>query len=70
MVGSKSRVSLLSYERAFPDGGFEDMRRRVPSTEKVGQLIGWKLTRTLDQVLKDVIVERKRVLGIGADLIK
>ena len=31
----QSEIELIPYEEIYPDGGFEDMRRRVPSIEKV-----------------------------------
>ena len=31
---SQSKIDLIPYEQIYPDGGFEDMRRRVPSIEK------------------------------------
>lgn len=56
-AGSKSKVELLSYEKAYPEGGFEDMRRRIPDTTRLSNLTGWKqrhnLNATIDQTLAD-----------------
>jgi len=53
VTGSTSEVSLIPYEEAYEDG-FEDMHRRVPDISKVGRMIGWRPTRTLDDIVADV----------------
>ena len=55
--GSSSEIRLIPYEQAFPQGGFEDMRRRVPDTTKVRDLTGWEATRGLEDILDDVMAE-------------
>ena len=52
--GSKSEIVLVPYERAY-EPGFEDMSRRVPDVGKIGQLIGWTPTISLERILDDVI---------------
>lgn len=51
---SKSEIRNIPFSEAYPGGGFEDMRRRVPSIKKVHKLIGFKPTRTLTQIIADV----------------
>jgi UDP-glucose 4-epimerase len=51
---SKSEIRNISFEEAYPGGGFEDMRRRVPSIKKIKKLIGFKPTRTLKDIVRDV----------------
>jgi UDP-glucose 4-epimerase len=53
-TGSRAGTCLVPYEQAY-EAGFEDMRRRVPSTEKIGALIGWAPTVPLDRTLDEVI---------------
>ena len=53
-TGSQSEIELVSYDDAYGDG-FEDMRHRVPDITKIGDAIGWRPTRDLDQILDDVI---------------
>ncbi len=53
-TGSQSEIALIPYEQAYAKG-FEDMRRRVPSIEKIKAAIGWEPTIELDQTLDDVI---------------
>jgi UDP-glucose 4-epimerase len=54
LCGSKSEIQLIPYEKAY-EQGFEDMRRRVPSLEKINAAIGWKPTIPLKQILTDII---------------
>lgn len=56
---SKSEIKNISFEEAYPGGGFEDMRRRVPSIKKVQKLIGFKPKRTLKQIIDDVAESMK-----------
>jgi UDP-glucose 4-epimerase len=54
--GSRSEIKLIPYEKAY-GAGFEDMRRRVPDTNKIKALIGWQPTISLDQTLDEVMAE-------------
>jgi UDP-glucose 4-epimerase len=53
-AGSSSEITLVPYEEAYEEG-FEDMARRVPDISRIGGLLGWAPTRTLEQILIDVI---------------
>jgi UDP-glucose 4-epimerase len=57
VTGSSSEISLTSYADAYGDG-FEDMYRRIPDTAKVRSLIGWRPTRSLDDIIVDVIAHQ------------
>jgi UDP-glucose 4-epimerase len=57
-TGSASEVSLVPYDVAYEEG-FEDMQRRIPDTTKIRERIGWEPTRSLDQILADVIDEHR-----------
>ena len=54
MSGSHSELRFIPYEDAY-GAGFEDMRRRVPSSEKVHKLLGFAPDSKLDDILQDVI---------------
>ncbi len=54
MTNSKSPISLVPYKQAFEEG-FEDIQRRVPSTEKLKELIGFEPSTSLDDILKHII---------------
>jgi UDP-glucose 4-epimerase len=51
---SPSEIKLLPYSEVYPQD-FEDMQRRVPSTDKLKQLIGYVPHMDLDQILDDTI---------------
>jgi UDP-glucose 4-epimerase len=53
---SRSEIKLIPYDQAYTSG-FEDMRRRVPSTEKIKAVIGWQPAIPLDQTLDEVIAQ-------------
>ncbi len=53
---SQSRIHTIPYAAAFPDGGFEDMQRRVPDIRKLERLTGWKRTRDLAATIGDALV--------------
>jgi UDP-glucose 4-epimerase len=61
-TGSSSEITFVPYEDVFPHGSMEEMFHRVPSIEKIGATLGWAPTRSLDEILDDVIeYERGRV---------
>lgn len=53
-TGGTAKIERITYEKAYEEG-FEDMKRRVPSTEKAGKLVGWKPTIGIDEILDRVI---------------
>lgn len=62
LTDSSSKITFLPYDQAY-EAGFEDMHRRVPDTSKLRNLIDYKPTFGLDEILKDVIAyqrERQR----------
>ena len=54
MTGQRSEITFVPYDKAYEEG-FEDMRRRVPELTKVSEAVGYKPTRTLDDILADMI---------------
>ena len=55
ITGSKSSISKIPYEKAYPEG-FEDMQRRVPDISKIKQFLGWEPEINLDQIIRDISV--------------
>lgn len=55
LTNSKSEIIKIPYENIFTDGGFEDMQRRCPDLTKIENLIGYKPSLDLDQMLKKII---------------
>ncbi len=58
LTGDRSTIRTIPYEEAYTSG-FEDMQRRIPSLEKIEQLIGYRPSRNLDQILADVLNEQQ-----------
>jgi UDP-glucose 4-epimerase len=52
----EARLVFIPYKEAYATG-FEDMRRRVPSTAKIQTYTGWQPRKSLNQTLQDVIAE-------------
>ena len=58
---SSSSIKIVPYDEAYAPG-FEDMQRRVPSIDRINALLGWAPTRSLDEILDDVVAwERERL---------
>lgn len=55
LTDSRSRIRTIPYATAFPDGGFEDMLRRVPDTAKLSRITGWKQRYDLEQTVRDAL---------------
>ncbi|MEZ5344167.1 MAG: GDP-mannose 4,6-dehydratase [Pyrinomonadaceae bacterium] len=53
MLESSSEIKYVTYEEVYGEG-FEDMQRRVPCIDKAEKLIGFRPTRTLDDIINDV----------------
>ena len=49
-LGSKSPIELIPYDQAYAPG-FEDMRRRKPSVEKLAAAVGFRPTTTLRETI-------------------
>ncbi|MFH0935360.1 MAG: GDP-mannose 4,6-dehydratase [Candidatus Omnitrophota bacterium] len=59
LTASSSRIEFIPYEKAYEEG-FEDMQRRVPDTNKISNLTGFKPTYTLTGIIKDIIKYLKK----------
>jgi UDP-glucose 4-epimerase len=51
LTGSRSRIDLIPYHEAYPEGGFEDMRSRIPCVCKLRTYTAWVPVTSLDQVI-------------------
>ncbi len=49
---SSSNLKFLQYEEVF-GVGFEDMERRVPDISKAAEILGWKPSKTIDDIIRD-----------------
>ena len=53
-TGSKSRIEMIPYNKAYEEG-FEDMERRVPDITKINRLLGFKPTKNLNQIIPSMV---------------
>jgi UDP-glucose 4-epimerase len=58
LTGSRSEIRLIPYDEAYTSG-FEDMIRRVPDLSKIGALLNYRPERNLDDILADVLADRR-----------
>lgn len=56
-TGSSSELTYQSYLEAMGPG-YEDMQRRVPDCTLAHELVGYKPTRTLDDIIHSVIADQ------------
>jgi UDP-glucose 4-epimerase len=54
LTGSSAEIHVIPYDEAYEEG-FEDMPRRYPDIAKIERTIAWAPTRSLDEILADVI---------------
>jgi UDP-glucose 4-epimerase len=57
-ANSSSPIELVPYDEAYAEG-FEDMERRVPDCSKLEQWTGFRPKRSLEQIIADVIADRR-----------
>jgi UDP-glucose 4-epimerase len=54
LTGSSSEIVHIPYDQVYGQG-IEDMLHRQPSIEKIAGTIDWQPTRSLDEILRDVV---------------
>jgi len=59
LTGSSSEIVRIPYDEVYGQG-IDDMLHRQPSLAKVSAAIGWTPTRSLDEILVDVLQHTKR----------
>ena len=58
ITGSNSKIRKISYADAYGEN-FEDLNRRVPSVEKLEQLVGIRFKKRVDEIILDVVEDFK-----------
>jgi UDP-glucose 4-epimerase len=66
MTGSQSKMVLVPYDQAYEEG-FEDMRRRLPDLSKIENLIGYKPSMNLPELLNQIIAHERERSGSRVD---
>jgi UDP-glucose 4-epimerase len=64
---SDSTVSLVPYEQAYSEPGFQDIRARQPDISKIRAATRWRPKLDLDDILRDVIAEYASDQALGAE---
>jgi UDP-glucose 4-epimerase len=64
LTGSASTIVPVPYEKVYGTG-IDDMLHRMPAIEKIGAAIGWAPTRSLDEILADVVAFERTRAGAG-----
>ncbi|MSV34841.1 MAG: NAD-dependent epimerase/dehydratase family protein [Bryobacterales bacterium] len=60
-AASSSPIITVPYHQAYPEGSFEDMRRRVPCICRMEALTGWRPATSLAAIIaKTISFERNR----------
>jgi UDP-glucose 4-epimerase len=62
LSGSHSEITLVPYSEVF-NRNFEDMPRRVPDISKLQKAVKFHPRFTLDEIIKDVIADRRRLIA-------
>lgn len=62
---SESRVQLIPYQAAY-ESGFEDMSRRIPDLSRIRDLIGYRPTKTLDEMLLAIAAPLRERIDVRA----
>ena len=65
VTSSESRIRLIPYHEAY-EPGFEDMSRRIPNLSRIGHLIGYRPTKTLDEMLLAVAAPLRERIPVRA----
>jgi UDP-glucose 4-epimerase len=58
LTGSRSELEFVPHEEVY-ELGVEDVLHREPAIAKIDAAVGWKPTRTLDEILADVIAHAR-----------
>jgi UDP-glucose 4-epimerase len=54
-LAGSGTLTQVSYDQAYPQGGFEDMRRRVPDVGKLVRLTAWRQNLDLSAMIRDCL---------------
>jgi UDP-glucose 4-epimerase len=55
-TNSSSNIEFVGYSEAYGQG-FEETFKRIPNIEKINKFTGWKPTKSLTQIISDIVTE-------------
>jgi nucleoside-diphosphate-sugar epimerase len=64
LTHSRSDIVNVPFAEAYETAGFEDMARRLPDISKLRELIGYRPTLDLPQMLEAIIAQQRAELGV------
>jgi nucleoside-diphosphate-sugar epimerase len=62
-TGSRSGITLIPYDEAYGPG-FEEIGRRQPDLTLIGEMTGWAPTRSIDDMIDDVIAHQGQAMQV------
>lgn len=62
LANSKSELKYIPYDEAY-EGGFEDMQRRCPDNAKIKELLGYKPSKSLDEIIESTIKYHRELMA-------
>jgi UDP-glucose 4-epimerase len=65
LVGADVPITYVPYDEAY-EQGFEDMHRRVPDISKIGSVLGWAPTKSLEEIVRDVQAHQLASMKLSA----
>jgi len=68
VASSESHIRFVPYHEAY-QAGFEDMPRRIPDLSRIRHLIGYRPTKTLDEILLAITVPLRESTPARARLV-
>jgi UDP-glucose 4-epimerase len=66
LTHSRSEIIHVPFDEAYESAGFEDMARRLPDISKLRELIGYRPTLDLPQMLDAIVAQQRVELGLDA----
>jgi len=66
LTGSRSEIRMVPYSEAY-EPGFEDIVKRVPDTQRIEGLVGWRPSISLEQTLEAIIENERTKLAPAVD---
>jgi nucleoside-diphosphate-sugar epimerase len=66
LTHSRSEIIFVPFDEAYESAGFEDMARRLPDISKLRELIGYRPTLDLPQMLDAIVAQQRVELGLDA----